>query len=161
MTQSSTQIVQLAGAALRYEVDVGRDSLEFWDDGISIAASGIIRPTDQNLTGFVYVNGATAGQTGNLEPAWPTVVGGTVVDGSLTWTAAAPPAAGQDTIQSATWTQISPPDAALTITGQSNTSLVASALIGGGTVGNVYTIQIDVTMKSGVILPYQIILTIL
>ena len=80
---------------------------------------------------------------------------------SLTWTAAAPPAAGQDTIQSATWTQISPPDAALTITGQSNTSLVASALIGGGTVGNVYTIQIDVTMKSGVILPYQIILTIL
>ena len=165
MTQSTTPQTayrtKLAAGNLPYEIDVGQDSVIEWDDALSIAAAGVVRPTQANATGFVYLNGATAGQTGTLEPAWPTTSGGTVTDGSLTWTAAAPPAVGQDTIASATWTQVSPPDSALTITGETNTSLVASAFIGGGTSGSVYEVEILVTMHSGAIFAYLLILTIL
>lgn len=39
------------------------------------------------LNGFGYhVSAITTGITGIAEPAWPTIVGGTVVDGGVTWT---------------------------------------------------------------------------
>ena len=36
---------------------------------------------------FVYVCSASTGNSGGSEPSWPTTLGGTVVDGSVTWTA--------------------------------------------------------------------------
>ncbi len=152
---------QLAGLALPYQFDVSSSSVQAWDEFLPVAANAVIRPSDANQTGFVLKNGATAGMTGALEPAWPNTAGGTVTDGSVTWTAAAPPAAGQDTIASATWTQVTPPDATLTISAPTNSSLVSSAIVGGGTSGNVYTIKILVTMTSGAIYGGELILTIL
>lgn len=43
-----------------------------------------VRPSVFN--GFVY-KATVAGTTGGAEPAWPTTIGATVVDGSVTWTA--------------------------------------------------------------------------
>ncbi len=157
-TTQTVQRSQVAGSVRPYDFDVGLASVTAWDEDMSIAASGIIRPSVGN--GFVYTATA-AGQTGALEPAWPITVGGTVTDGSLTWTAGAPPVTGQDTISTVTWTQVSPPDATLTITSETNTNLVASALIGAGTSGNAYTIEVKATMASGAIYIAVIVMTIL
>lgn len=154
-------VSQLAGQNLPYVIDVGNAAVVGWNAGASIAAGSLVRPTNANQTGFLYQSGSSAGQTGALEPAWPKIAGGTVVDGSVTWTAIAPPAAGEDFIASATWTQASPPDAALTITGQSLGSLAATAYLGGGTSGNVYTINAVITMRSPAVFRVQIILAIL
>jgi hypothetical protein len=43
------------------------------------------RPTPPNRNGFRY-KVTTAGTTGSTEPVWPEYVGGTVVDGTVTWT---------------------------------------------------------------------------
>lgn len=154
-------VSQFAGQNLPYVIDVGNAAVTGWNAGASIAATSLIRPTNANQTGFLYQSGGTAGQTGALEPAWPKIAGGTVIDGSVTWTAVAPPAAGEDHIASATWTQANPPDATLTITGQTTSTLIASAFLGQGTSGNVYTINAVITMVSGTIFRVQIILAIL
>lgn len=49
------------------------------------AANTFRRPTTAN--GFRYeVTAGGGGASGGAEPAWPTTIGGTVVDGALTWT---------------------------------------------------------------------------
>src|SRR5581483_3610113 len=165
MSTSPVQTVtrtQRAGSNQPYEVDVSTRAVSAWKANEAVAANELRRPSLasesadglDHSTGFVYRAGS-AGQTGPLEPAWAP----TITDGSLIWTGQAPPAG--DSIASVTWSQISPPDATLTITSQTNTNLVASAFVGGGTSGNVYTVQVAVTMLSGAIYPLQIIFTIL
>lgn len=153
-------VSQPAGGSYPRFVDVSDRSTPKWDENLPVAANSLIRPTKGNGTGFVYHAGG-AGQTGENEPAWPTVAGGTVTDGSITWTAQAPPAAGQDAIASVVWSQVSPPDATLTISGQSNTTLVAQANIGGGTSGKTYTVRAQVTMTSSAVYIVLIIVAIL
>ncbi len=153
-------VSQFAGQNLPYIIDVGNAAVVGWNAGISIAANALLRPTNPNQTGFLYKNNGPAGQTGALEPAWSKTVGGTTPDGSLTWTTVAPPAAGEDSILSVTWTQANPPDAALTITLQSFGALTATAYLGAGTSGQIYTINVLVTMVSGAVFRAQIILAI-
>lgn len=146
----------LSGERLEFDVDVGQRAVTTWSPNASISANTLIAPTKRNRTGFVYSTVAD-GQTGTIEPAW----GPSTKDGSLTWTQMTPPAVGEDSIASVTWTQQDPPDSALTITGQTNTNLVASAYLGGGTSGNVYLILVAVTMISTAVHEVQIVLTVL
>lgn len=158
----------LAGSSRRQIVDVSPQAYDVWQPNASAPASYIMRPStasessdgSDHSTGFAYKSGVTAGQTGAVEPAWPTTAGGTVQDGSVTWTAAAPPVTGGDAIASAVWSQLSPPDGTLTISSQTYGPLTASAYIGGGTSGNVYTVQVVITMTSGAIYVAQIVVTI-
>jgi len=46
----------------------------------------IVYPTGGSETGLVYI-ATTGGTSGAAEPAWPTAIAGTVVDGTVTWTA--------------------------------------------------------------------------
>ncbi len=149
----------LAGERLPFLVDVSQRAVSEWQPNALFVANSLVRPTDPNETGFVYSNPAE-GQSGPLEPNWPTPVGAQVIDGSLNWTAVVPPAPGEDTIQSVTWTQLNPPDGALLIIGQTNDSLTASAYLGGGTSGKTYTVECVVTMVSGAIFIAQIILQV-
>lgn len=149
---------QFAGQALPYIIDVSAAAVNAWSANSFIAANALIRPTIGNETGFLYQNGPENGQTGPLEPAWATT--GTVKDGSLTWAPLTPPAAGEDSISSVTWTQANPPDGTLTITSVSNTTLTATAKLGGGTSGQVYTVIVTITMISGAEYVVKIILTI-
>lgn len=160
----STPVViaeQIAGSELPYKFDLSSVAARAWQPNAYVKANVVLRPTTGNETGFVYPNGNAAGQTGPIEPAWPKTAGASVQDGSLTLTAAIPPAPGQDTIMSVTWTQSNPPDPTLTITGETNDEFTVGANIGGGTAGNTYTILVLATMASGVIWPVVLILTIL
>lgn len=154
------QATQNAGGKKTYGFDVGALTVAPWQPNASIPANALIRPTQKNQTGFIYQNGASAGQSGSSEPTWLAAVNATVSDGSLLLTARVPPVVGQDQIASVAWTQVNPEDANLTIGNQANTTLIATAEIGGGTVGVTYQVLVTVTMTSGQIWPQSIYITI-
>ena len=54
-----------------------------WQAGLGYILGDAARPTIRN--GYAY-EVTTAGTSGASEPAWPTVIGATVVDGGVTWT---------------------------------------------------------------------------
>jgi len=155
------EVEQLAGQSLQYTIDVSSVAANPWVANSAIAANQVVRPTTANQTGFVYTNAGGSGQTGPLEPAWAKTAGLPVVDGSVNWTTTTPPASSDDYIASATWTQVNPPDATLTIGTQANTQLIASAYLGGGTAGNIYTISVAIVMHSSAKYVATIVLSIL
>lgn len=54
-----------------------------WSSGLGTSAGvTYVRPLISN--GFIYI-ATTNGVTGSTQPSWPTTVGGTVVDGTVTW----------------------------------------------------------------------------
>jgi hypothetical protein len=76
----------LAGETLPFEFDWTREFAVFWAPVTSFPAFSAVRPLTGG-TGLEYVSGG--GQSGEDEPTWPDTVGGTVDDGSITWTAQA------------------------------------------------------------------------
>ena len=60
-----------------------------WIPGTSYASGASIVPPSQNLVGgYKHLEyHASAGTSGTIEPIWPSVVGGTVTDNGITWTA--------------------------------------------------------------------------
>lgn len=56
-----------------------------WVTATAYTIGDIRRPTTANRNGFCY-RCTTGGTTAGAEPTWPTYVGGTVVDGTVTWT---------------------------------------------------------------------------
>jgi hypothetical protein len=58
-----------------------------WEANTPFSAGVAVRPSSELLqTGFEYES--SGGQSnGKKEPKWPTALGGTVTDGSITWTA--------------------------------------------------------------------------
>lgn len=156
---SQINLSQLAGENLQYIIDVSASATNPWKAGASVAARSLIRPTWKNATGFVYQANA-AGQSGGLEPAWPTAAGAMVADGSVTRTAIVPPASGQDSIASVTWTQKNPPDSALAMTDTSNTQLTATVFLGPGTYGQIYTVLATIIMVSSAKFVAEIVLAI-
>lgn len=60
-----------------------------WEASTEYALGQIVKPSSGiNNLRFVVT---TAGTTGSSEPTWPTTVGGTVTDGTVTWTAEVSP----------------------------------------------------------------------
>lgn len=57
----------------------------YWAKSTAYAFRTEIQPVLQSSTGLYYV-ATTGGTSGALPPTWPTSIGSTVVDGSVTWT---------------------------------------------------------------------------
>jgi hypothetical protein len=57
-----------------------------WAATTSYAVGAIVRATTVQEFGLVF-KCTTAGTSGASAPAWPTLIDGTTVDGSVTWTA--------------------------------------------------------------------------
>jgi hypothetical protein len=148
----------VAGERLPFQLDVSGRAVSEWTPNSIYEADTLIRPTDANETGFIYQN-PDEGQSGANEPSWVATEGSNTQDGSLTWTALVPPSS-EDVIASVSWVQVVQPDGALLINGQSFTDLLATAFFAGGTSGQSYTINGQVTMLSGAIYIAQIVLTV-
>ncbi len=57
-----------------------------WQASTSYSVGDIVMPTIGNETGLAYYC-KTAGNSGSSEPSWPTTIGNTVTDGTVTWQA--------------------------------------------------------------------------
>ncbi|MGA9109108.1 MAG: prepilin-type N-terminal cleavage/methylation domain-containing protein [Smithella sp.] len=63
-----------------------------WSPGTAYSLSSstdpptVVLPTEANRNGYQYINTGAAGTSGATEPPWPTTVGSSVPDGSVTWT---------------------------------------------------------------------------
>ena len=88
MTDSKTlegSFEQRKGEVVLYEHDRTDNLVRRWTPGRTVALGYKVRPI--RATGLQYTS--SAGTTGQTEPKWPTVSGGTVLDGTVTWTAEA------------------------------------------------------------------------
>jgi lambda family phage minor tail protein L len=57
-----------------------------WQASTSYAVGAIVRATTTQASGLVF-RCTVAGTSASTQPAWPTDIGSTIVDGSVTWTA--------------------------------------------------------------------------
>lgn len=81
------------------ELELFNKAANFWRINEQYALNEFIRPNV--ATGFAYQ--ATAGGTSGIrEPRWPTTVGATVTDGSVTWTCATAGANGLNAVSAPT-----------------------------------------------------------
>lgn len=117
-----------------------------WSPGMISAADLTIRPSLP--TGYEYVS--SGGQSGQTEPRWPKTLGGTVVDGSVTWTAQA---ISNDSL--VTFISVSEWGADTGITADSETLVatdgvqVTTIFVSGGTAGELYDVSNVVTLDDG------------
>ena len=58
-----------------------------WQANRAFSVGQYVRPTDNYGSTGVFYRCTVAGTTGGSEPTWPTGIGQTVTDGSITWTA--------------------------------------------------------------------------
>lgn len=121
----------------------------FWKPGKEYAASAYVRPSV--FTGFAYQADGSGGQSGYDEPAWPTTLSGTVVDGDITWTAVDAGGNGVTALSSPVFT-ISPSgelsSSGETIVDGQGTSSAAQCNLSGGVLGKSYTVECQVTAGS-------------
>lgn len=128
--------------------------------GTAYASSDTVRPLRARATGLQY-RCTTAGVTSGVPTdriRWPTVVGGTVDDGSVVWTAEAVTSASlRTTIASDDWPSVT----GLTLGSASNSDLRYVVTVDGGVSGQTYEVKHQVTLANGeekeavIVLPVQ------
>lgn len=117
-----------------------------WAPGVAYESEVCVRPSSP--TGFEY--SSSGGQSGATEPRWPKLAGGTVTDGSITWTAQA---ISNDsliaTIAVSAWSA----ETGVTITDETLTNTngvqITSMQVSAGAIGQQYEVSNVVTMSDG------------
>jgi hypothetical protein len=131
--------------SLDYAVEFDRHCVRLREPNTDYSINTRVRPA--RATGLQYT-ATVAGRSGTDEPRWPTTVGGTVQDGSITWTAEAVSVASLlRSLNTATWTA----DTGVTVATPTTTTTRASALISGGQLGQKYLVRCDGTFSDGTI----------
>ena len=72
-----------------------------WTASTAITAGEVVVPTTMN--GHLYIC-TTAGTTGTTQPTWPTTSGGTLTDGTVTWTEMTPDLQANTSVPEANYT---------------------------------------------------------
>lgn len=116
---------QRKGEVVLYEHDRTDSLVRRWSPGRTVALGFKVRPL--RATGLQYTS--TAGTTGQNEPKWPTVSGGTVVDGTVTWTAEAVADSSLVAYCAGTGDSVWTGDGGATVTGSLPSSTRATALV--------------------------------
>jgi hypothetical protein len=117
-----------------------------------------VKVRSQLAPGFQF--SSSGGHTSNKEPRWPTAIGGTVQDGSITWTAEALTTASLTSTVSGTpaWTV---DNAAITIGSPSIVGQAGTAFLSGGQDGQTFQALCTATMADGRIMVGVIKLSIM
>jgi hypothetical protein len=119
-----------------------------WAPGVVYPSDVVVRPSFP--TGFQY--SSNGGQSGQVEPRWPTAAAGTVTDGSVTWTCEAISNDSLDaSIATSGWfsdTGITTDNDSLTNTGGAQ---IVAVDVSGGTAGQTYDITNTVTLSDGTV----------
>jgi hypothetical protein len=119
-----------------------------WLAGKVYANGEAIRPTSP--TGFQYSCGG--GQSASDEPVWPTTLGGTVTDGSITWTAEAIDNTSlRATIVSSDWAASDGITVSNEQTYSSDGIQIVTALISDGDAGSDYEVTNTVTLSDSTV----------
>lgn len=130
---------------LDYSVDFEVFLTRFWKADASYDVNTFVRPN--RSTGYEY-ECTTAGRSGHREPNnWPTTIGATITDGSVTWTCRALSTNSLTSTVSGipTWTA----DTGLTVSGLSVTNQMGTAYIEGGSDGEDYSVRVSATLVDG------------
>lgn len=133
-------------AKLQYGVDFERECARQWKPFTDYSSGVKIRvyPTT-GAGGFEF--SSSGGRTGGSQPRWPTVLAGTVNDGSITWTAGAISSSSLERTVSGTpsWTA----DSGVTVSSEAVSGTLSSAFIEGGTDDNDYVVAVTATLSDG------------
>lgn len=144
-----------------YAFNITREFARAWRADFPYASTVRVRPPGDETAGTGFEYSSSGGQSAGNEPAWPTELAGTVVDGSITWTAAAYSFAGlEDRIDTVTWF----PATGITLDGQidTDTAGLQQALVyaSGGVAGKTYTSYALIETQAGETYEVRLILTI-
>lgn len=137
---------QQAGEAVTYTVGFDRAIEEIREPGKAYLSGVFVRPPEP--TGFEY-EATSAGQTSaDDEIEWPIVLGGTVQDGSVVWTARVGPPTGQEAVDTISTHSVSSP-AGITDDGGTLDGTNVDVALSGGTPGETYLIDIEIITSAG------------
>jgi hypothetical protein len=131
------------GAARKVALDLFADCANFWEANQQYGVGDYVRPTLS--TGFAYQS--SGGTSARREPAWPTVLGETVTDGSIVWTCAAAGANGINAVSALT---ASSDPSGLTVSDVSvndSTQIFATYSASAGVVGQSFEAIFDFTLN--------------
>ncbi len=82
-------VVQTGSQWCAYEaLDTSAVPSRSWTAGATFSVGQNVTPTKQNANGYYFLC-VTAGTAGTVEPTWPSQLGATVTDGTVTWRCAA------------------------------------------------------------------------
>lgn len=130
-----------AGESLKVRINVYDMCAVKWEPNEPYTTGDFVRPVTAN--GFAY-QVTTGGVSDSKEPRWPTVLGQTRVDGSVTWTCVAAGSSGLNAITSPT---AQPDPAGLTINDVSvSEAFKILATYVGGTLGQSYDAVYNFTL---------------
>jgi hypothetical protein len=128
---------------LDYYVNFEDECARFWERNTTYALGDRVRP--QKATGFEYE--ASAGTSGDRPPVFPTTVGRTVADGSITWTCRALSTSSLRRTITGTpsWTV----DTGLTVESVAIAGMISMAYLSGGIHGQTYSVRINAAFSDG------------
>jgi hypothetical protein len=150
---------QGAGERQDYAFNLTREFANLWEADAPYASSDKVRPNSLPGTGFEYSSSGGV-SNGAAEPAWPAT--GTVVDGSITWTTGA---ITNDSLRhrivSVEWSSDSDVPTSDQVETDDPALQEVRIWVGpGGTVGETYLIEGEITTDQDAIYTVRIELTI-
>jgi hypothetical protein len=147
----------MPGAKLPHGFDFTPFIARWREPGQEYSTGAMVRVA--GVRGLQY-EATTGGQTGDRPVMWPTTIGNTVQDGSVTWTCRAVDATSLlTTVASATWTAPS----GATVTGETVYGQVATATIevdAGVVTGTDLAFTLAASMADSSILPVRVVLPV-
>lgn len=152
MNETLRTFEQDPGEELDYAVDFAGHCARVREPNTEYSSGVKVRPA--RATGYQYSSGG--GVTGTQEPRWPTTIGNTVQDGSVTWTCEAITTGSlkRTVTGTPTWTA----DTGLTVGTPTVSGTKTTSLVSGGTLGQTYLVRVAGTFSDGtdLVVPLQV-----
>lgn len=148
-------------ATLDYAVDFEEECARLWSRLTDFIAGERIRIfTGGKSVGYEF-EPTTPGRSGVRVPLFPSTIGDTVVDGSVTWTCRALSSASLlRTISGTPTWEVDDDDAVVTISGETVSGLKAIANLAGGEDDEDYIVTVTAATSDGLVIPKTVILPV-